>query len=136
MVQKYYPHIIVIFLALFITFGCDEYATGPNIEWTSGGETLTYSYSGGVRTGANLYKSFNVVDDESGEIKIKAKIGSKTESCVAYVEGNSKHKVIVSLGIGEEGSSSKVILDSPSANNSYSINITGYSVSLKSVNIQ
>ena len=126
--------VLVLFLFNGIR-GCEEQASGPQIEWLSG-YTTTYSYSGGVLSGANFILTFNVVDDQSGELSIDASIGSTEKSCSAFVEAGEQYKVVASVGIGKEGSQSTLILDPSSDSEPCTLKITDYSVNLKGVEIR
>ncbi len=48
--------------------GCEEEASGQEIEWLST-VNRSYSYSGGVISGVNFYIKFDVVGDQSGDLK-------------------------------------------------------------------
>ena len=131
---KNFPWPLPVFILLFILSGCEEQASGPEIEWLPG-VTTTFSYSGGVRTGANFYVKFNVVGDEAGELGMDARLGSTEKSCSAFVEPGAQYSVVARCTIKEKDANSKIILEPSSASKSTEISVSGYSVSLDEVSM-
>ena len=131
---KKIPISIIVLILIFALTGCEKQPSGPKIEWLS--SVMTYSYSGGVLSGVNFYCEFTVTDDQSGKLSIEASIGSTRKSCSAFVEAGEQYDVIVSCGLGTEGSKSTLILDPSSETEPLEIPVTGYSVRLKGVEIK
>ena len=75
--------IFLILVVIFFFYGCPKdtiepdqpvpLASGPEIEWISGGTTMTYRYMSGFLIGYNFHRSF-IVSKESGEISIDIQI--------------------------------------------------------------
>lgn len=128
---KIIPSLTSGLILLMILAACEKKPTGPGIEWHS--PVMTYSYSGGVLSGVNFYCGFNVIDDQAGELTIEASIGSTRKSCSAFLEVGEEYKVLVSCGLGTEGSRSTLILDPSSESEPLEIPVSGYSVTLKGI---
>lgn len=118
-------------ILIFALTACEKQPSGPRIEWQS--PVMTYSYSGGVLSGVNFYCNFDVIDDQPGELTIEASVGSTRKSCSAFLEAGEQYKVLVSCGLGTEGSKSTIILDPSSESEPLEIPVTGYSVTLKGI---
>lgn len=127
--------LLVTGLLLFLAGCIDPYREGPKVEWLpSGGTTMTYNYSGGVLSGVNLYSNF-AVSEKSGEVLIRASLGAKKVSAVAEVEAGEEYRVKVICTIGKKDQSSTIKLDSPSADQTKELVVTGYSVNLSEISV-
>ncbi len=96
---------IVSVLFVFLLFGCKKNPTSSDnnnssitIEWAGSYQT-TYSYSGGVLSGQNVFRSFTVISG-SGDLKITAEVttgdGNK-KSFTGPVEEGEKYSFKVSV---------------------------------------
>ena len=131
---------IKLFICIFCTIlliglsGCeDKYASGPAIVWTGG--TITYSYSGGVLSGFTAIIKFQVRDDQSGEIKIRASHSGDDISCISFVEPGVEYRVRVQCNLSSQGSTGSVLIDSPSAEEPFTVTNRDNKIRLGSITI-
>lgn len=138
-----------ILVVMFFFFGCskDESNTptgsntlpsGPEIEWVSGGTTITYSYSGGVISGYGFHRSF-IVLNESGEISINVQILNDDNTKVSHtfnVEKGIQYALKVNGSINGRQISSPgagcltVVFSSPNCPTTKEIRVGSYLVSI------
>ena len=131
-------------ILVVVTTGCSKddevnpYASGPAIEWVTGGTVSTYNYSGGVLSGVNLYMKFNVTD-KSGAVQIIVKNKDingniiDTRTAVENVEYGSQYKIKVVTSLGDKSSKCTIIFDSPTAESPVSIFIKDYALNIDDV---
>jgi len=109
---------------------------GPEIEWISGGTTMTYIYSRGVVAGYNFKRSVEVKKG-SGEIEISIGIKGNSESKITEkfeVEKGKQYKFSIRGGISGRIVSSPmescmtVVFSSPNCHDSYEIKVNSYTV--------
>ncbi len=109
---------------------------GPEIEWISGGTTMTYIYSRGVISGYNFRRSIEVIKG-SGEIEISTAVKGKEDekaTGVFEVEKGKKYKFSIRGGINGRTLSNPaeqcmtVVFSSPNCRNNYEINVTSFTV--------
>lgn len=131
--------IITIFsvsiLFLFAANKCEkeeDSISGPQILWATK-ITTTYSYSGGTLSGFNTYKEFSVINNKSGEIKIKASTGKSEKSCVYNVEPGESYEVVIGTRIINSTGTSELTVSSPNASESFSVNFNDREVTVSSV---
>lgn len=125
----------IAFFILIGLSGCeDRYASGPEIAWTSG--TITYSYSGGAISGFNAIVHFAVVDDRSGDVKITATHGGETKSSIASVEPGQDYRVRVVCPISSQGAIGSILIDSPSAEEPFTVSNNHYKVIVGSIAVE
>ena len=98
-------------------YSCNSSSSDPDayIEWT-GGQTFSYSYSGGVPSGGTWSNKFEVTDG-SGDVTFKVYVnGDKKKSETVTVEEGLIYKVSVGVSTGSCGHSrsAKVELKSSS----------------------
>ena len=140
--MKYlFKPLIMISIVVFLLTGCrddgnDFTGDGPEIEWISGGTTMTYNYSRGVVIGYDLKRSFTV-SKQSGdviiEVQIKGDNESKADSTFA-VENGKTYGISVRAGIkGREVSNGAqscltVVFSSPNCRENYEIPVHSYLV--------
>jgi hypothetical protein len=78
----------VLCFALLAFAGCEKEnnpgppESGPLVEWITGGTTTTYTYSGGVISGYNFHRSFEV-SRESGEVTIEVEVLGDSDTKVS-----------------------------------------------------
>lgn len=136
----------IMFLLAWFLPGCNQkdnsvniYDEGPEIEWVSG-TTWTYSYSGGVLSGVNIYKYFDVLD-KSGEVQIiiKNKDSNKnvidTKTGVFEVEEGERYKITVTCKLGSSSSKCYIVFDSPTASSPSELSFTEYSLTIQSFRV-
>lgn len=125
---------------LFCFTACEEKnnsISGPELEWISGGTSITYTYSGGVISGYNFHRSFNVTK-ESGELTVNVQISGDDNSKVSgtfNVENGKQY----SLGVKGTKSGSHVsspgskcltvVFSSPNSQTDQEIKVDSYLVS-------
>ncbi len=131
---------LILILTILLIFSCSKNSTSSgsdiDIEW-SGGQTLTYSYSGGVPSGGTWYNKFEVISG-SGDILLKFSVnGSKKETKTVTVQEGLIYKVRVTVSFGNcsSSNSSTVELSSTSASNSRKLTIDCASVGIGSVSV-
>jgi len=131
---------IIPILIILLIIGCKNNSTSSesnvDIEW-SGGQTLTYSYSGGVRSGVTWYNKFEVVN-KSGDVYLKISVNSnkKETETVTVQEGlNYKVRVSVSFSNCSSSNSSTVELSSTSASNSRKLKLDCSQVGINSISV-
>lgn len=132
----------IILILSFFLIGCEDkdnnqLVPGPEIEWISGGTTTTFTYSGGVLSGYNFYRSF-IVLNESGEVTIEVQVENKNDTKVSEtlnvetgmqysikVKGTKSGSSVSSPG----GKCLTVIFSSPNSLTSQEISVNSYPVS-------
>ena len=133
---------ISILLIIILLLGCKDdddnpFESGPEIEWISGGTTITYTYSGGVISGYNFYRSFNVIN-KSGEVSISVQVLNINDTKVTgkfNVEAGKQYSLKVSGSKKSSKVSSPgakcltVVFTSPNSSSKQEIQVTSYAVS-------
>jgi hypothetical protein len=144
--RKHFRKFLIMGFALYCLNGCKS-STGPGsdiqIQWlsTTGLTVLTYSYSGGVPSGANVYQYFEVLEG-SGETRIEAKLSGSEKSVDTDVSEGKSYKVRVSVGLSYNSAAGSTTtytlkLSTPSSNEERKINLVGEikNLSLKNIEI-
>ncbi|MEE8340909.1 MAG: hypothetical protein V3R52_02295 [Candidatus Neomarinimicrobiota bacterium] len=129
---------IILTLAIMFAYSCNSSSSDPDayIEWT-GGQTFSYSYSGGVLSGGTWSNKFEAVDG-SGDVTLKVYVnGSKKETKTVTVEEGLVYKISVSLSTGNCGNSNSatVELKSSSAESPRQLNIDCSNIGVGSINV-
>ena len=123
----------LICILLFSFLSCSEsQPQGPEIDWNSG-TTWTYSYSGGVLSGINVYVKFVVVG-ESGDLRIDASLGGDELSKTTYVNKGEEYSVKAECKISN-GGGKLLKIDSPTAPSPISYSISGYTMKLENLSV-
>jgi hypothetical protein len=135
--------IFSILFIMFISLGCPDdteinsMESGPEIEWISGGNVISYSYSGGVLSGFNFQRSFKVLN-KSGEVSVNVQVLSDNDSKVTGtfdVEKGKQYEVKVqgsrkSSKVSSPGTKClTVVISSPNCASKQEIQISSYPVS-------
>ncbi len=107
-------------ILLLLCTSCEKYADGPEIAWLTG-SSITYNYRSGVIAGFTAHIKFEVTDNTSGEIQITARYDGEGKSCTGYVEPGKEYKAVVVCGISSTPVEGKVIVDSPTVSDPYTI---------------
>jgi len=134
-----YIKLFRIFVFAFILIGffgseCEnKYGSGPAIAWTGG--SVTYSYNSGALAGFRAIVKFEVTDDKSGEIKVTASHGGEDISYVSFVEPGVEYRARVYCSISSEGTIGSILIESPSAEDPFTVTNRDYKVSLDSITI-
>lgn len=132
---------ILLFVIGLCFSGCekdgDEFSRhGPEIEWISGGTTMTYVYSRGTVTGYNFKRTIDVIKG-SGEIEINIAIQGNDETKATglfQVEKGKQYKLSIRGGIKGRKMSNPadqcmtVVFSSPNCRKDYEIKVTSYTV--------
>jgi hypothetical protein len=95
--MKMKGNILLGLFLIFILTSCPNITSGPEIEWISGGTSITYTYSGGSVSGYYFHRSFEVVG-ESGEVTIEVKIQDDESTLVSHtfqVEKGNQYSIKV-----------------------------------------
>ena len=130
---------IILTLAILLVFSCKNSSSSESnvdIEW-KGGQTITYSYSGGVPSGGTWYNKFEVISG-SGNVYLKIAVNGSnkaTETITAQEGLTYKVKVVVSFGNCSNSNSSTVELSSTSATNSRKLKVDCASVGIGSASV-
>ena len=102
---------LILALAILMVFSCNS--TPPDyvdIDWT-GGQSFSYSYSGGVPSGGTWYNKF-VVTDGSGDVTFKVYVnGNKKKTETFTVEEDLIYKVRVSISTSSCGYSNSATVE-------------------------
>jgi hypothetical protein len=126
---------ILLAIVLIGLFGCeDKYASGPAIAWTGG--MITYTYSGGVLSGFTIIVRFEVTDDQSGDIKVTASHSGEKISSIATVVPGVEYKVRVGCNLSSSGATGSILIDSPSAEDTYTVTNRDNKISMGSITIE
>jgi hypothetical protein len=130
-----------LLILLLLSPGCDKLGnnqiSGPEIEWITGGTSITYTYSAGVLSGYYFHRSF-VVGDESGEVVIEVQVENDKDTRVTKTinaEAGFQYSVKVKGSRnGSQGSSPgakclNVVFSSPNCHTTQVIDVDSYLVS-------
>ena len=132
----------ITLIIAFILIGCEDkdnnqLVPGPEIEWISGGTTTTFTYSGGVLSGYNFYRSF-IVLNESGDITIEVQVLNENDTKVSgtmNVEKGTQYSIKVkgsksgSVGSSPVEKCLTVVFSSPNCLTNEEISVNSYPVS-------
>ncbi|MFC2121992.1 hypothetical protein ACFLTI_10405 [Bacteroidota bacterium] len=114
----------------------DNQISGPEIEWISGGTTITYSYISGILSGYFFHRSFNVLN-ASGEVTIDVQVEDDVDTKVSTtinVEKGNLYGVTVKGSIAGRHMSSpgttclNVVFSSPNSSKTQKISVDSYLV--------
>lgn len=114
----------------------------PEIEWISGGTSITYTYSGGVISGYYFIRNFKVLD-ESGEVTINIKVKGKDNTRVSKnlsVESGIQYKVKTkgtrsgSRGASYDSDCFIIEFSSPNCLTKQEVKVSSYVVSAGGIN--
>lgn len=135
--NTYFFCITLISLHLLFS-GCKKdkeiYEDGPTISWTKG--VLTYSYSGGALSGVTANITFIVTEEKSGDIQITASLMGDEISSVSFVGPDQEYKVRVKCNISSQGEKGSIIIDSPGADEPFTVTNRDYKLVLNSITIE
>lgn len=132
---------ILLFIIGLSFSGCekdgDEFSgRGPEIEWISGGTSMTYIYSSGAISGYNFKRIIDVIKG-SGEIEISIAVKGNDESKatgIFQVEKGKQYKFSIRGGIDGRTLSNPsdqcmtVVFSSPNCRDNYEIKVTSFMV--------
>ena len=112
---------ILLIALLFLVTGCpNPFEDGSEIEWMTG-TYISYNYRMGVLSGFTANIKFEVIDNTSGEIQMKAEYEGQGQSCTSFVEAGKVYKAVVVCGISSTQKNGEVIVDCPTVAEPYKI---------------
>ena len=134
---------VLLCLSFFAFSSCekednqDPPKTGPVVEWIAGGSTTTYTYSGGVISGYNFHRSFEV-SQESGEVTIEIQVLGDDNTAVSSIFNVETGKLYnLKVHANRDGSQAAapgtncltVVFSSPNSGADQEISVSSYLVS-------
>lgn len=131
--DKVFSHFQLLFLILiFLLFSCSKSLDdGPKILWESQ-STTTYSYSGGVISGVNIYVNFSTMAE--GDVFIETKLDNKKLSKEIHVVLGELYTVKTICDISSSGGS-QLIISSPSADDNFVFNFSDSKMELTGLSL-
>ena len=125
----------ISFTFLLLGVSCeDEHRSGPEIAWTGG--IITFTYHSGFLVGFKANVKFEVTDNQSGEIEVTASHAGENISCVSFVEPGIEYKVIVFCAFSNDFESGSIEIDSPNAEEPYTVANEDNKFGLQSISIE